>query len=537
MTSDGEAAAYEIGTAEAAPVPLTGLAWRSAALVIIGAIIGRALGVGREAVFAHRYGASSNTDAYMVAVLIPLLVQNVVAGGTLQAAFVPVVADEASRSGRAAANQVVHDLIWLTVVGLGVVTILVAVLARPIVTVTAGGFSPEATALAARILRISALLIVFNGFTAVSLGALNTFGDFTTTAWLSPVLNVVQIVGIIALAPFIGIYGAVVALLAGTVAQCAMQFPALRRHGVRFGRPRLDFSLWRRLLPAFVPAAIASLIAQGNPLVDKVIGSFLSAGNITHLGYADLFAGSVAIVTTSIALVAFPAMSTAMADGDDARALHVLRQSVHVNLLAAVPMSAVLGVFAPDVVRVVYGWGRLGPADLEQVARCVAAYSIGIPFVGLFYLLLRACYSLKRAGAASVLSLMYFTIHALVGVALAPRYGAAGLAFATSAGAILTGLGGWFLLKSHLLGAAGRDAGQYLWLLVLISVVSLLIPLLLLRPWFGAPVSTIESVWRLPIAVLLFLGVLVPLVRRASPDSRDLLSRAWQRVGAHLGMT
>ena len=103
----------------------------------------------------------------------------------------------------------------------------------------------------------------------------------------------------------------------------------------------------------------------------------------------------------------------------------------------------------------------------------MAAYSIGIPSIGLFYLLLRACYSLKRAGAASVLSLMYFTIHALVGVALAPRYGAVGLAFATSVGAILTGLGGWFLLKSHLLRAAGRDAAQYLWLLVLISVASL----------------------------------------------------------------
>src|SRR4029077_13235128 len=172
-------------------------------------------------------------------------------------------------------------------------------------------------------------------------------------------------------------------------------------------------------------------------------------------------------------------------------------QSVHVNLLAAVPMSAVLGVFAPDVVRVVYGWGGLGPADLEQVARCVAAYSIGIPSIGLFYLLLRACYSLKRAGAASVLSLMYFTVHALVGVALAPRYGAVGLAFATSVGAILTGLGGWFLLRSHLLAAAGGEAVQYLWLLVLISVVSLVIPLLLFRPWFGATVSTIESVWRL----------------------------------------
>ena len=263
------------------------LPWRSAALVMLGALVGRALGIGRESAFAHYFGAGFLTDAYFVAVLIPLLVQNVVAGGSLQAAFVPMVADEAAQKGRAAANQMVADLAFLTTLGLTVVALALAVFAEPIIRITAGGFSVEAVAAGATTLRWCAVLVVLNGFLAVVLGALNTFGEFKTTATLSPLLNAVQIAAIVLLAPSFGIAAAVGGLLAGTVAQCAVQIVPLRRHGVQLSRPRLSLALWRRLLPGFVPAALASLVAQGNPLADKVIGSYLAAGSISYLNYSE----------------------------------------------------------------------------------------------------------------------------------------------------------------------------------------------------------------------------------------------------------
>jgi putative peptidoglycan lipid II flippase len=512
---------------------MKGLPWRSAALVMFGALVGRVLGIGREAVFAHSFGAGFLTDAYLVAVLIPLLLQNVVAGGSLQAAFVPMVADEAAQRGRAAANQMVADLSFLTTLALAVVALAVAVLAEPIVRVTASGFSAEAVSASAAMLRWCALLVVLNGFLAVALGALNTFGEFGTTASLSPVLNGVQIAAIVLLAPLLGIRAAVVGLLAGTAVQCLLQLIPLRRHGVSLLRPRWSLALWRRLLPGFVPAALASLVAQGNPLADKVIGSYLVAGSITYLNYADLFAGGVAIVTTSVALVTFPTMSTALAEGDRDRALAVLRQAAHVNLLTAVPVTFLLGAFAPDVVRAVYGWGRLSPADLHQVARCLLAYSVGIPATGLFYLLVRACYAIKRPGFAILLTGTFFLVHAAIGLALAPRFGAAGLAIGTATGALSTGLGGWFVLRSDLLRQAGADAMRWFVRLAVLGAAATAVPAALLRPWSHAGPAS-DSLWRLPLAFMIGALVLVPLVRRADPESHRLVLRAWERLSAPL---
>jgi putative peptidoglycan lipid II flippase len=334
----------------------------------------------------------------------------------------------------------------------------------------------------------------------------------------------------IALAPWIGIGAAVTGVIAGTVAQCALQLGPLRRAGVSWVRPQWSFEIWRRIGPAFMPAALASLVAQGNPLADKVIGSYLAAGSITHLNYADMFAGSVAIVTTSVALVTFPTLTTALAEGDPERALRVLRQAVHVNLLTAVPISCLLGAFAPDIVRAVYGWGRLGPSDLTQVAHCLLAYAVGVPFTGLFFVLLRACYAVRRPMYAFVLSLLYFGIHALVAIALAPRLGPTGLAIGTSAGAIATGLGGWFLLRSELLRHAGATAAGTSFRLGLVAAASTVVPFLYLRPWATHEASPADALWRVPLAMLLGAVVLVPLLHKIDPDSGQVLARAWSHA-------
>lgn len=513
---------------------MKGLPWRSAAIVSIGALIGRVLGVGREAVFAHFFGANFLTDAYLVAILIPVLTQNVVAGGSLQAAFIPMVADALANGGRERANQLVADLFALVLVVLAAVTLAIVILAGPIVDLTAGGFSAAAATAATDMLHWCALLVLLNGFLAVALGALNTYGEFRTTAALSPVLNVVQIAVVVTLAVYAGIYAAVAGLLLGTLAQCLCQLPALRRSGIRLRRPKRPGALAQQLLPAFVPAALASLVAQGNPLADKVIGSHLIAGSITHLNYADLFAGSVAIVTTSVALVTFPTMSTALAEGSVDRALHVLRQAIHVNLLTAVPVSILLGAFAPDIVRIVYGWGRLSPGDLEQVSRCLLAYSAGIPFTGLFYVLLRACYAIKRPMLALMISIGFFAVHVVVSVALAPVLGPAGLAAGTASGAIVSGLGGWFLVRNDLLRQAGSAAAQWSARLALAACASIVAPFLLLRPWLPGHADAAAALWRVPAAAGLSVAVLVPLVRLLDRDSHAVLERAWGRLAAAL---
>lgn len=515
---------------------MKGLLWRSTGLVILGASAGRLVGVAREAVFASHFGASPTTDAYLVAVLIPTLLQNVVAGGTLQAAFVPLLAEEEAASGRAAANRLVADLNLVTFVILSTLTAGLVAFAGPVVRLVGPGFGRETVNMAASLLRWSAVLIVLNGALAVMLGALNTYGRYRTTATLSPVLNGVTIVAIVALAPLWGIYAAMAGLVFGTVAQCCMQLGPLRAEGVRLREGRFSLHLIHRLLPALVPAILASAVAQSNPLADKVIGSFLGVGSITYLNYSELFAGGVAIVTTSVALVAFPMISGAVARREDQQASRMIDEATHFTLLTAIPLAALLGAFAPDVVRSVYGWGKLSADDLHQVALCLAGYAIGIPFTGLFYLLIRVLYSLKRAPQALYLSTAYFVMHTVLALVLAPWLGAPGIALATSVSGVATGLGGWCVGRNGLLRKTGLACVRLSSRLIAAALLSVLPAVWVLRPWsHQGSASAVHGVWRAGIATVTVATLFLIVVRVVSPESREIVARGWKHFRFRLG--
>jgi peptidoglycan biosynthesis protein MviN/MurJ (putative lipid II flippase) len=132
-----------------------------------------------------------------------------------------------------------------------------------------------------------------------------------------------------------------------------------------------------------------------------------------------------------------------------------------------------------------------------------------------------------------LLTSAFFIVHVAIGVALAPRLGAPGLALGTAAAALLTGLGGWFVLRSDLLRLAGADTVRWFVRLAAIAALAISVPTLLLRPWshVGPPA---DSLWRLPLAAAIAALVLVPVVRRADPESHRVLQRAWTRLSAPL---
>src|SRR5689334_6852179 len=59
-------------------------------LVMAGVLLSRVLGLVRDRVIAHQFGQGTQTDIYNAAFTIPDLINNVIAGGALASAFIPV---------------------------------------------------------------------------------------------------------------------------------------------------------------------------------------------------------------------------------------------------------------------------------------------------------------------------------------------------------------------------------------------------------------------------------------------------------------
>lgn len=72
----------------------------AAAVIALGNVVSRLLGLVREQVMAALFGATAATDAFVVASAVPQIVYDLLVGGAISAALVPVFVDSAEDEGR-----------------------------------------------------------------------------------------------------------------------------------------------------------------------------------------------------------------------------------------------------------------------------------------------------------------------------------------------------------------------------------------------------------------------------------------------------
>ena len=84
--------------------PLGGIA-RAAALITLGNLLSRLLGLARESVVAGLFGTSVVTSAITTAATVPTMLYDLIVGGAVSAALIPVFAQYAASEDPKAAND------------------------------------------------------------------------------------------------------------------------------------------------------------------------------------------------------------------------------------------------------------------------------------------------------------------------------------------------------------------------------------------------------------------------------------------------
>ena len=176
------------------------------AAVLIGAITvaARVVGFGRQLVFAHTVSHTCLGTAYLTANQVPNVIYDIVLGGALTSAVVPVLAGAAARRAGPApdpgatteASQTASALLTWTVVLLAPASILIALAAGPLMSVLLSG-APQCgqaatVAVSSQMLMVFAPQILLYGLAVVLYGILQAHHRFTAPA-LAPVLSSVVV--------------------------------------------------------------------------------------------------------------------------------------------------------------------------------------------------------------------------------------------------------------------------------------------------------------------------------------------------------
>ncbi len=192
-----------VGDADAGYSRAAGIA-RGAGVIAGITLLARILGLARTLVFSQTVGATCLGTAYFTANQVPDLVSELVLGGALGSAMVPVLARSAERSAadpaeKAHVSRVTSALMTWTLVILVPLTLIIGMAAGPIsaaltpVNPNAQCVHADLVATTANILRVFSPQVLLYGLTIVFFGLLQAYRKFSSYALAPLVCSLVLI--------------------------------------------------------------------------------------------------------------------------------------------------------------------------------------------------------------------------------------------------------------------------------------------------------------------------------------------------------
>jgi len=347
-------------------------------------LVSRAAGFVRDVLTAGLLGAGPVADAFFVAFRIPNHFRALFAEGAFNAAFVPAYAGLAA-ADRAAAHAFARSVAGLLLASQFVLLAAFLALAPAAMVLFAPGFAerPGQLELAAELARICFPYLLFVTLVTLLTGMLNGIGRFAAGAAAPIVMNLALIAALLVLPGRVATVGHALAwgVFAAGVAQLLLLAAAAWRAGILpgLGLPRFDGEV-RGFFARLLPAALGAGAVQISLFLDTVIASFLPAGGLSYLYYADrLNQLPLAVVGIAVGTVLLPELSRLHRLGEDATALERQNRALEFTLLLALPAAAVLALAAEPLMRVLFQRGAFGPADAAAAGTTLAAYALGLP--------------------------------------------------------------------------------------------------------------------------------------------------------------
>ena len=360
--------------------------FRSGMMISVMTLMSRILGLIRDFVYANYFVMGSAMDAFLVAFRIPNLMRRLSAEGAFSLAFIPVLTEYKEQRSQAELKDLINHVAGMLTVVLFVISLIAIIAAPLLMMVFAPGFETKTDAepeLAAYLLRITALYMLFISLAAFFSSILNTFGNFAVPAFTPVLLNVVMISAAIWWSPHFEqpVEALAWGVFLGGLAQGLFQLPYLQRLGLV---PRFNFKKGHegvsRILKLMAPALIGSSAAQLNITINTMIASLLASGSISWLYFSDRFVEfPLALIGVAIGTVILPKLSGDHANEQGSDFGKTLDWAMRLSVLVSIPATLGLIVLAVPILATVIDNGVNGWRDVEMASLSLMTYALGLP--------------------------------------------------------------------------------------------------------------------------------------------------------------
>ncbi len=410
----------------------TGIA-RAAGIIALGNITSRILGLIRETTIAGFFGATGLVSVFRIASIVPTMIYDLLIGGMLSAALVPVFSQVAEQEGQPALWALFSRVLSLIAVVLAALVLLLEVLAPQVAWLLGGGFDSELQAALARMIRIIAPAVLLFGLSGVVTGLLYALRQFTFPAFGAAVFNLGIIVAAPLLAGRLDAFSLAVGVLLGSLLQLLVQTPGLRGISLRFS---LDLSHpgLRRILTLYLPIAFGLVVSNFQIGIDRRLASSTGESSIAWMANATtLFQLPHGLVAVAISLAVLPTLSRLSVAGDLQGFRGTLGRGLRLALVLIVPATLALLVLAQPIIALVFEHGKFTAYDTLWTVRALRYYLVGLIFATVDWPLNYAFYARQDTLTPALVGVLSVGVYLAVALSLLRPLGMLGLVLADSA--------------------------------------------------------------------------------------------------------
>jgi putative peptidoglycan lipid II flippase len=406
---------------------------------ILGIFNSRILGFIRDLLSASILGANIYSDIFFVAFKFPNLFRRIFAEGAFTQSFLPSFAKAKFKPKFA---YTVFKNIFIIIL---ILSLFVTFFSDTITQILAYGFSENAKKLASPLIALNFWYLDLIFIVTFLSSLLQYKKHFATTAFSTALLNISLIIAlllsmnlpkekIIWYLSFGVIIGGAAQVIAHVIAAKKFKILKLLYIGAK-SKKKEDISTFKK---HFLPSILGNSTAQISAFIDTWLATFLTAGSISYLYYANrLFQLPFALFAIAISTVLFPKITKDLNQGLQKQAFLSLKKVFWLLFYLLILATVVAIVDSQEIVKLLFERGAFTSKDTNQTAIVLIMYMIGLIPYGLNKLFSSYLYATHKHLKAAKISAISLFVNIVFSIALIAPLKVYGLALASSLGGMV----------------------------------------------------------------------------------------------------
>lgn len=408
-----------------------------AGLLMVITIISKIIGFFRDALIAGAFGATYQTDAYLMALTIPYMFFEIF-GLAITTTFIPILSESFVKNGKKdmfnLANSIMNILLIISLIA----SVVGWYFTPEFVRLLAPKFAEKTYTLTVYLTRLSIVNILFLSMNSGFMAILQALDDFASSALVGIVMNIPVILYII-MGNKYGITGLTIATIIGNGTQLLVYIPWLVKNKYKYSfKIVYKDTRIKKMFLLIAPILIGISVDKINSIVNKIVASGLAEGTIASLDFANKLNSMIYYTFASaIVTVIYPTLSReGNSECFDDFKRYLSKAVISVSLLM-IPSSIGMIILRVPLINILFKHGAFDMRAVEMTSVALLYLSIGMIFFGIRDIYNRAFYALQDTKTPMINGIIGVVINIILNLTLAPHMGIGGLTLSTSVSAIV----------------------------------------------------------------------------------------------------